>query len=188
MRESLLDTEYQYIEKKNSLETQLKTYATQLSAEIQSWEITYAFIASIAGKITFTNYWVENQNVTSGEEIFNIIPVNKGTLIGKASLPTTRSGKVKIGQTVNVRFDNFPENEFGIVRGKVQNISLVPSRKQEENRYVVDIAFPDGLRTTYNKELPYLPEMQAQADIITDDLSLLERFFLPIKKVITESL
>jgi HlyD family secretion protein len=50
------------------------------------------------------------------------------------------------------------------------------------------IALPDGLRTTYKKELPYLPDMPATADIITEDISLLERFFLPIKKIWKEGM
>jgi hypothetical protein len=45
-----------------------------------------------------------------------------------------------------------------------------------------------GLTTTYGKELPYLPDMTAVADIVTEDISLLERFFLPIKKVWTEGM
>lgn len=38
MQESLLDTKYQYQDKKNQLETQIKTYMVQLIAEIQAWE------------------------------------------------------------------------------------------------------------------------------------------------------
>ncbi|GHT47636.1 hypothetical protein AGMMS49965_25760 [Bacteroidia bacterium] len=53
--------------------------------------------------------------------------------------------------------------------------------------YTVEISLPDGLLTTYKKELPYLPNMQGQADIITEDISLLERLFLPIKKILKES-
>ena len=34
----------------------------------------------------------------------------------------------------------------------------------------------------------FLPEMEGQADIITEDITSLERFLLPLKKVITESL
>ena len=58
----------------------------------------------------FTNYWSINQNVTQGAKVFNIIPVNAGELIGKASLPIERSGKVSPGQRVNIRFQNFPLN------------------------------------------------------------------------------
>lgn len=53
---------------------------------------------------------------------------------------------------------------------------------------MVDIALPNGLMTTYRKQLPFVPEMEGTADIITDELSLLERMFLPMKKIMMESL
>jgi HlyD family secretion protein len=94
---------------------------------------------------------------------------------------------VKSGQQVNIRFNNFPDNEYGIVRGKVKNISLVPTRNETGINYVLNIDLPQGLTTTYGKELPYLPEMKAQADIITDNVSLLERLIMPIRKILTEN-
>ncbi|NDV97658.1 hypothetical protein D0T84_22650 [Dysgonomonas sp. 521] len=39
MQENLLDTEFQYQDKKNQLETQIKTYISQLLSEIQTWEL-----------------------------------------------------------------------------------------------------------------------------------------------------
>lgn len=187
MQESLLDTEYQYQDKKNQLKTQLKTYIAQLLSEIQTWELNYVLITPIDGHVTFTNYWVRNQNVTTGENVFTIIPDNSQKIIGKAQMPIIRSGKVRTGQKVNIRFANFPDNEYGIIKGKVKNISLVPTKdNQGETYYMVEIELPEGLKTTYNKDLPYLPEMQAQADIVTEDISLLERFFMPIRKIWTE--
>jgi HlyD family secretion protein len=187
LKESLLDTGQADTEKLNGLQTQLQSLVSQLKTEIQSWELTYVLKAPIDGKITFTNYWVVNQNVQAGEEIFTIIPDGNFQLIGKASLPLARSGKVKVGQKVNIRLENFPENEFGILRGIVQNISLVPSQSGESVYYTLEISLPDKLLTTYKKELPYLPNMQGQADIITDDISLLERFILPVKKILSEN-
>lgn len=189
MQESLLDIEHQYIDKKNTYETELRTYISQLLAEIQLWEQIYIFISPIDGQVTFTNYWAENQNLSVGESVFNIIPDESGILMGKASMPMTRSGKVKPGQKVNIRFVNFPDNEFGIVKGLVKNISAVPSQNSEDkSNYIVEIELPDGLITTYKKELPYLPQMQAQADIITGDISLLERLFMPLRKIWSEGL
>lgn len=184
MNESLLDMEYQYIDKKQTLESQLNTQVSQLLNGIQIWEMNYVLIAPLIGHITFTKYWIENQNVTSGDEVFNIVPKRNQELIGKALLPIDRSGKVKKGQKVNIRFVNFPDNEFGIVKGVVDNISLVPTKEGEINQYILEIKLPYGLKSTYNKDLVYLPEMEGEADIITDDLSLLERFFLPFKKII----
>lgn len=189
MNESLYDTEYQYLDQKNTLETQLRSLVNQLRAEIDAWEINYALITPIDGEITLTQYWTNNQNVTAGNVVFNIVPTNQGEIVGKAMLPTERSGKVKKGQKVNIRFSNYPDKEFGIVKGIVENISLIPVLDvQNAKSYMVDIQLPNGLRTSYNKDLPFLPEMEGQADIITEDISLLERFLMPIRKVITEGL
>ena len=189
MNESLYDTEYQYLDQKNTLETQLRSLVNQLRAEIDAWEINYALITPIDGEITLTQYWTNNQNVTAGNVVFNIVPTNQGEIVGKAMLPTKRSGKVRKGQKVNIRFSNYPDKEFGIVKGIVENISLIPVLDvQNAKSYMVDIELPNGLRTSYNKDLPFLPEMEGQADIITEDISLLERFLMPIRKVITEGL
>ena len=189
MNESLYDTEYQYLDQKNTLETQLRSLVNQLRAEIDAWEISYALITPIDGEITLTQYWTNNQNVIAGNIVFNIVPTDQGEIIGKAMLPTERSGKVRKGQKVNIRFSNYPDKEFGIVKGIVENISLIPIVDgQNAKSYMVDIELPNGLRTSYNKELPFLPEMEGQADIITEDISLLERFLMPIRKVIAEGL
>jgi multidrug resistance efflux pump len=189
MRENLLDIQYQYIDKKNTLETQLKTFTSQLLTEIQSWEQNFVLSSPINGRVTFTNYWTLNQNLVAGENIFTVIPNQAGEFIGKASMAMTRSGKVKTGQKVNIRFMSFPDSEFGIVKGIVKNISIVPSKNTEDkDNYVVEIDLPEGLRTSYKKDLPYQPEMQAQADIVTEDISLLERFLMPIRKIWTEGM
>ena len=189
MDESLYDTEYQYLDQKNTLETKLRSFINQLRTEIDTWEINYALITPVDGEITLTQYWTKNQNVTAGNIVFNIVPANQGEIIGKALLPTERSGKVKKGQKVNIRFSNYPDEEFGVVKGVVRNISLIPvTNEQNVKSYMVDIQLPNGLRTSYNKKLPFLPEMEGQADIITEDITLLERLLLPLKKVITENL
>lgn len=189
MRENQLDTEYEYQDKKNQLETQLKTYIAQLLSEIKAWEMNYALLAPINGQVTFTNIWVKNQNVTAGETVFTVVPDANKELIGKAQMPLIRSGKVKIGQKVNIRFTNFPDSEYGIIVGKVKNISLVPIKDEKGiSYYTVEIKLTNGLKTTYNRELPYLAEMQGQADIVIENISLFERFFMPIRKIWTEGM
>lgn len=158
---------------------ELEMSLMRLQADINNWEKNYILVSPVDGKIVFTNYWSTNQIVSAGNIVFNIIPSDKGDLIGKALLPIGQSGKVKVGQPVNIHFDNFPDNEFGVVKGVVRNISLLPS----EGFYIVDISFPNGLMTTYKKELPCMIETSGKADIITEDISLLERFFMPLKKV-----
>ena len=183
LNESLIDMEYQHTEKMNDFRSQIRSMMSQLKASIQSWEMSYVLMSPIDGKITFTRYWASNQNVQAGEEVFTVIPVSESPVIGKAMLPVARSGKVKQGQKVNIRLDNFPDAEFGMLKGAVQNISLVPTASGGATYYVVEIGLPEGLTTNYKKELPQLPDMQGIADIITEDMSLLERFVMPLKKI-----
>jgi len=96
-------------------------------------------------------------------------------------LPTQGAGKVKIGQMVNVKLDNFPYMEYGVIRVQVKNIALVPILLYDERRYVLEVDFPDVLQTNYGKTLPFSQEMQGTAEIITDDLRLLDRFLQPIR-------
>jgi len=180
MEDNLVDIQQQYSEKKNTMLTGLKTTINQLENEIRSWEMTYVLSSPIAGKVTFTNYWTINQNVVAGDIVFTVVPIVQTELIGKAQLPIERSGKVKVGQSVNVHFNSFPDNEYGMVVGKVNRISLIPTK---DGKYIVEVKFPKGLTTSYDKKLPLSQEMTANADIITDDLRLIEQFIQPVKKI-----
>ena len=80
------------------------------------------------------------------------------------------------------------EKQYAILRGTVKNISLTPTETGGIAYYSVEITLNDGLITTYKKELPYLSDMQGQADIITEDISFLERLILPVKKMLKENI
>jgi hypothetical protein len=182
METNLLDLELQQTEKENVITHNYSTAAEQLINAINSWELNYCLTTPIDGNITFVSYWNENQFVQSGENVFTVVPDEKNEIIGKALLPIARSGKVKIGQKVIVRFLNYPDHEFGIVTGMVSSISLVP----QEGNYQVEISFPYGLTTSYGKMLPVTFEMKASAEIITESMSLLQRFVLPMRKMLKE--
>ena len=179
---NLLDMELQRAERENLLLQNFRMSAEQLLNAINGWELNYCLSSPIDGKVTFVKYWNENQFVTAGDNVFSVIPYKEDELLGLALLPVPRSGKVKAGQRVIIRFLNFPDQEFGIVNGRVHSVSLVPA----ENNYRVEIALPDGLTTNYGETLPVTHEMKASAEIVTEDLRLIERFFMPLKKILKE--
>lgn len=154
----------------------------QLLASIHSWEMAYCLMAPAEGKVQLLLQEAPNQYLSSGNIFARIVPKEGESWMGRALLPLQRSGKVKVGQRVIVRFTNFPDQEFGVVNGRLSSVSLVPS----EDNYMVEIAFPDGLTTNYRKNLPVSYEMKATAEIVTDDVRLIERFFQPLKKILKE--
>lgn len=144
----------------------------QLKKAISDWELAYVIQASMNGKVTFLQIWKEHQNITAGENVFVIIPKGNSNFIGKVKAIALNSGKIKEGQNVNIRLRNYPDREFGIVEGKVKSVSLIPDN---DNNLLIDIDLPKGLKTSYNKELSFQQEMSGTADIITEDLRLIER-------------
>jgi multidrug resistance efflux pump len=144
----------------------------QLKKAIKDWELNYVLRSSIAGKVSFLQIWSENQFVSAGENVFSIIPSTQTGYIGKVKAIALNSGKIKIGQDVNIRLSNFPDREFGMLLGKIKNISLTPDK---EGNLLIDVSLPNGLQTTYKKQITFQQEMSGSAEIITEDLRLLER-------------
>lgn len=98
-------------------------------------------------------------------------------------MPIQGSGKAIVGQRVHVRLYNFPDQEFGYLEGRVEHISNTPD---SNGIYLVDIRFPNGMVTNYGIQLPQNKQMQGLADIITQDVRLLVRFFNPIKNLLSK--
>ncbi len=153
----------------------------QLKKRIRDWELAYVLQTKLSGNVSFLNVWNKNQLVNQGDLVFTVIPDGNHTFIGKLKVPLHNSGKIKRGQKVNVKLLNYPEQEFGMLTGTISNVSSIPD---DENFYIVDINFPDKLITSYNKELTFKQEMRGIAEIITEDLRLIERVLYQFRKVL----
>ena len=183
--QSIFDLEQQRIDEEQQLTSALTTAKEQLAAQIRQWEQTYLLVAPCDGKVTFTKYWQKNQNVNAGEVLVTVVPDGNTQVVGKILLPQQGAGKVKVGQTVNVKLDNFPYLEYGMVKVCIRNISMVPVQVDENTKaYMLEVEFPENLVTTYGKLLTFSQEMTGTAEIITEDLRLLDKFINPIRAVI----
>ncbi|MCL2042461.1 MAG: HlyD family secretion protein, partial [Bacteroidales bacterium] len=182
--QNIFDLQQQSDEKEKELLSSLSGAYEALQSQINQWELQYVFKSAGAGKVSMTRPWQKNQHITAGEAFLSIVPERSAQITGKIMLPAQGAGKVKIGQAVNVKFDGYPYMEFGMVRGKVKNISLVPVATQQGKFTMVEVEFPDNLTTNYGKTLDFSQEMSGTAEIITEDLRLIERFFNPVKALI----
>ena len=157
----------------------IQTYE-ELKRTLRAWRQTYVLEASIDGKVSFQQYWGQNQFVKSGEVIFTILPSTNENLLGKLIVPAQNSGKIKPGQKVLIKLDNYQFQEFGIVEGKVKNMSL---SADANGNYYVEVSLPNGLNTSYNKSLVFDKEMRGSAEIVTEDLRLIERVFYQFREL-----
>jgi len=184
LEQSILELEQDFSEKKKTYELTLKESFDNLQSQIKLWEQTYILKSPIDGTITFTKIWSVNQNVVSCDKVVTVIPEKTSKILGKLTIPLSGSGKVKVGQRVNIQLANYPYMEYGMVRGKIKSISLIPT----DNTYIAEVELPEGLKTNYGKKLEFGQEMQGSAEIITDDIPLIVKLFNPIKALFKKHL
>ncbi len=180
----LTDLTIQYDNEQNEFQLQFEEQRTQLLAEIRLWKDKYILNAPIAGKITFTKYWAENQNITIEDRLATIVSEDSTQIIGRITIPSSGLGKVEVGQQVNVKLNGFPYMEYGLLKGRLISISSVPETiNQEEIGYIGEVAFPQGMVSSYKNKFRFIQQMDGTAEIITKDTRLIERFVQPIESL-----
>lgn len=152
----------------------------QLQKAIKDWELNYVLRSAIDGEVSFLQIWTENQTIKSGDDVFTIIPKDEFNYVGKMKAVALNSGKIKTGQPVNIRLANYPDREFGIIKGKIQYISLTPD---QEGNLLIDVSLPNKLETSYHKKIAFQQEMSGSADIVTQDLRLIERILYQFRDI-----
>jgi len=165
-------------ERRNGVNTRIFTINQQindLKSKILEWQDKYIVKAPISGRVAFNKSIYANDFIKASEPLITIIPEirNDQSLTIEGLLPIKSSGTLKVGQKAIVNLENYPSNQYGSVHGIVKDISLLPN---EEN-YRVEIELPEGLKTTYKKEIPIRPSLKANVSINTQEYSLLERIF-----------
>jgi hypothetical protein len=89
----------------------------------------------------------------------------------RIQLPLNKAGKVKVGQTVYIKLNEFPFEEFGKIQAKVIGISNVFL----DSSYSVELKLINGLKTTRNKLIEFRPQITGEAEIVTNNMTILQR-------------
>ena len=152
----------------------------QLKKAIKSWEQNFLLSSDIEGKVVYHTLLNDNQNIQNGEIIFYVLPTNV-KYIAKLKVSSNNSGKIKIGQNVNIKLDNYPTEEYGYLKGQITYISSIPDK---EGFYHINADIPQDLKTSYGKKITMNREIIGKAEIITKDLRLIQRFYYNLKNTV----
>ena len=178
--QDILELSLKRDEELQELSSQASGRLSELIAAIDLWKNRYLLVSPVEGTITFTRFWSVDQYVYEGEQVMTVVPADQGEIIGRVKLAMQRSGKVRPGFTVNIKLSGYPHLEFGLVRGSISSISLVA----DEKHYIAEISLPDGLKTIYGKELPFTQNMSGTAEILTDDMRILQKIVDPLRHIV----
>lgn len=181
IRENILDLEQKQRDEQSQFSVALKASYLNLTSKLEAWKQQYVLSSPIKGSVNLMGNWSLNQNVSDGDIVFTVLPSGQTESIGKAMVPSEGSGKVHPGQTVHIHLSNFPDKEYGFIKGKVGSLSSVP---MTDGTYVAEIVFPNGLNTTYSYPIPVSGTLSGYAEIVTEDIRLLKRIVMPVKRLL----
>ena len=178
LEQQLIETKMEREREENMLQTALKSALGELKTQIGNWELSFLFISPAEGILSYNNVWQKNQYVSNGDKVFSVVAEDMGAVIGKIKLPESGSGKVKLGQRVNISVTGYPYMEFGLLTGQVQLVSLLAD---EQGMYAVTVSLPQDLCTSYGKYLDFGGELSGTAQILADERSLTARLLSPLR-------
>lgn len=185
---ALINNNASYLAKQKELATLENTIREEQSkfvqalnsmiTETESWIRNYIISATTNGRVSYVGILQENQNVAVNQELFMINPGN-ANFFGEVQIPQYNMGKVGMGQRVLVKLRSYPFEEYGAINGKIS--------------YLTDVALKDSVffakidfeKTSKNSINPIILKqgMMADAEIITKESSLLQRFVRSITKL-----
>ncbi len=178
LEKQLLELSFEQTEKIRQLTQEFDLLTKQINNQLEGWQQSYLVRAPYNGRVNFLSNLNEKEFVTAGAPLFAVLPEDD-RLIGYLQIPSEGVGRIEKGQRVNIQLANFPAHEFGQLKGLVTSISEVPTINPEtkEGFYLVKVELPEGLVTTYKKEVEFSAEMIGGASVVTKDLSVFERIF-----------
>jgi HlyD family secretion protein len=151
-----------------------------LISQTDDWISKYVLAAPQAGKLIYAGMIQEKQLLNTNQEVFYVNPGNEA-FFGEMAIPQNSMGKIKEGQEVLIKLKSYPFEEYGMLRGKISSIGEVPfkdsvflSRVDFKIRKISDMKQPIRLKQG----------MMADAEIITQDATILQRICRNVIKVL----
>lgn len=167
-------------EKNEKLISDLYNGYNDLVNKLRTWKRAYLITAPISGKVQYLSFLKNNQFINHQDPIFAIVPISN-KVNGQMLISDIGLGKVKEKQDVLVRLNNFPHEEYGVIRAKIIKISFVGNT----------VKTPDGEQKMYMVDLEILSSGQGvslsdgvsgEGEILTNNKRLYERV---LEKILT---
>jgi len=156
---------------------------SNMRTETDAWINQYILRAPVEGRVSYAGIVQENQTLNAGQEMFMINPANTD-FFGEVYIPQYNMGKVRTGQRTLVKMRSFPFEQYGLIRGKVNYISDVAFK---DSVFIAKIGFERFENKDPEHKIVLKNGMQADAEIITEESSLLQRFLRNITKMLNSN-
>jgi len=146
-----------------------------LISEAENWKQQYVLTAPSKGRVIYGSVLQENQYLAPNQDVFYIYAENSA-YFGEMYLPQSDFGKIKTGQNVLIKVRSYPYEEYGYLHGKIKSISDIPVKDS------VFLSRVEIFREPQDSLIRLKPGILADADIITEDQTILYRIWKNVMK------
>ena len=118
--------------------------------------------------------------IAPGATVMNVVPTDD-VVRAEIRVSTADVGHVKEGQLVRVKVQTYDFMRYGVVEGKVSVVSAFSTLDERQQPYFktyVDLSKKSMGKN--EKDMPILPGMTVQGDIVTDNQSVLRYLLRPV--------
>jgi multidrug efflux pump subunit AcrA (membrane-fusion protein) len=153
---------------------------SSLISEAEDWKSRFVLCASPSGKLSFAGAIQKDQFINANQDVFYITPGN-ARFMGEMTIPQYNMGKVKEGQEVLIKLKSYPYEEYGMIVGNIDYLADVPYK---DSIFISRVSFDTSYRSNFKKTVALKIGMLADAEIVTEDASLLNRLIKNIVKML----
>lgn len=127
-------------------------------------------------EILHTNNAKTGKDLIKNNQQISVSSEKRENLIGRIAVPSSEIYKIKQGQKVIIRLKNNHYNKYEVTEGTVNKI-ISDSNKN----YYAEVVFSEKLNGLNNKNYNLKNELQGEAEIVINNLRLINKFFHKIK-------
>ncbi len=169
--------------------TTLKAETAQTKSQIKSLEFQLSqrvLAAPVEGIVFQSPLKSAGAVVQAGDTIVEIAPQGSSLLL-RAQMDTAESGSLRRGMPVKMKFDAYPFQDYGVVEGKVTDIS--PTTKMTETdkgkvaNYDLEIQLNQTCIATTKECIALRPGDTATAEVIVRQRRIIDLILDPFKKL-----
>ncbi|NML20833.1 hypothetical protein HHL16_08105 [Pseudoflavitalea sp. G-6-1-2] len=154
----------------NHLPRSSSSEVQEIIGKMPSWIIRWGIIiiSVLLLGLLCAAYFFRYPDSIDGHAQLHINPTNSITVV---QIPAKGSVPVKDGQQVFIRLYAYPENEFGLLEGRVTGIPTALN----DSVMAVTVYLNNGLQTTTGKRIQSASVLNGKASIITGETSFFSR-------------